>query len=151
MTLEEARTYPYDIQHRMLAEALGQVDRWHVRKHGYYYRPKAQGYTSHQPAAGVWTETEAEAYCRGCGGEVTKIPAGLPQYDDLNVLNEVEKALDHESLGVYIYNLACLVESGPNTITAVAKDRVTALVATLVPSPAPSPRNLYYANQNGLL
>ena len=49
-----------------------------LRKGGYYYRPNAQGYTTREYEAGLYSESDAKAHVASCSGEVTMHPAIRP-------------------------------------------------------------------------
>lgn len=51
-----------------------QTDQYHILKHGLYYRPNSQGYTSIPREAGIYTKLDAEKHCEMCS-ELTMQPA----------------------------------------------------------------------------
>lgn len=80
---------------RAIQEIAGD-DRWHMLKHGYFYRPQAGGYTGNEFEAGVWTLEEAKKMecSKGYPDEVKAVRARPRDfYNDLNAIHAVVTSL----------------------------------------------------------
>lgn len=79
---------------KRVMDRLGLQRQWVVMKGGYYYRPKAGGYTGFLEHAGRYTEEEAKRHAACASGEITAKPAPIPDYcNDLNAMHEAEKLI----------------------------------------------------------
>lgn len=98
-----------------IAEARGVANRWHIVKHGLYFRPGAHGYTSNKMEAWVVSEVEAKKWEYKKAGypadHVTIVQAELPDYfNDLNALYGAWESLTDDQKTIFASHIRRLHE-----------------------------------------
>lgn len=98
-----------DEKRAKLAETCGMYDRWTVMKRGYYYRPKANGYTSCISEAWILPEAEAKKHEYPHDDPVTIHRAPLPafeiSFDACALLHRSLSAVEREEFAQALFGI----------------------------------------------